>query len=91
MSLEFKFVENPELADDSASTGIYDLFAKALRARPGQWAEWPRPIRSRGTAAVHKSAIKRGTKKQFPKGEFEARLAATGTMLYVRYIGEVKA
>lgn len=54
-------------------------FFDALRARPGEWARWPRST-GRHTAA----AINAGRYRMAPRGEFEATCRAG--VIYVRAV-----
>jgi len=62
-------------------------FADALRAHPGMWAAWPRPV-ANSTAQTVGSYIRGGRYVSLPANEFEGRYR--GGVAYVRYVGHLK-
>lgn len=81
---DFKFVDAPP-PPQKGRNALYAAFREALRARPGEWAIWPREMKDRKIAQLTAGNINRGGTKSFPKDEFEAR--SSDNVVYVRYIG----
>ncbi|MCM6776240.1 hypothetical protein NDR87_18900 [Nocardia sp. CDC159] len=84
--VEFEFVDELPAKTGRGRDWLLDAFAEALKARPGQWARWPKPLMD-STAKTYVSAIGKGRLRPFPVGEFEA--VVRFDVLYVRYVGEV--
>lgn len=61
-------------------------FAAELRARPGEWARWPKVL-TENTLRVLPTQINKGRYVSFPAGEFEA--ATRDGIVYVRYTGGI--
>lgn len=84
---EFNFVGDSIAIPRKRTNPVLWEFAEALRARSGQWAEYPLPIESdtyRNNIASRISNRNRLAPKPFRDG-FEATSA--GGRLYVRHIG----
>ncbi len=81
---EFEFVAAPP-APDRGRNALYARFNEAVKARPGEWAKWPKELASRETAQRTAANLLRGNSPRWPRGEYEA--VSSGTNVYVRYIG----
>lgn len=82
---EFTFVDSPP-PPSRGRNGLYDAFRNALRARPGEWAVWPRELKNKATAWQTVGNINRGDGAWRPVGSFEAR--SSEAAVYVRFIGD---
>lgn len=77
-----EFIEelpDPRQRDHRVATDLL-AFADELRAKPGQWARWPRPYKS---AYSTSNNIRRGNYKALPPEKFGS--SVRGGVLYVRY------
>ena len=84
----FNFVEPSVVVNKRRPDPILLEFAEALRARPGEWAEWPVKITSYSYARAICSRITNGGKLApvlFREG-FEG--CCVKGVPYVRYVGE---
>lgn len=78
----FEFIDGPP--PTRKQPPVLHEFARALRARPMQWAIWPKKV-TVSTASTYASSIRLGFHNNFGRG-FEA--VARQDVLYVRYVGE---
>ncbi|WP_336819793.1 hypothetical protein [Gordonia sp. MMO-8] len=87
-STDIVFVSAPPTRDDARrSNRRYHEFAEALRARPGEWGQYPRQMQSTNSAATTAAKIARGIPNAFPitdAGRFDA--TSDGRTVYVRYL-----
>lgn len=81
---EFTFVDEPP-AQRHGRNGIYDAFRQALKARPGEWAIYPKEFATTSSATATVANLKRGNSSKYPRGEYEAR--SSQKVVYVRYTG----
>lgn len=80
----FEFVDAPPERARGRNE-LYRAFALALKARPGDWAKWPREFEKENVASATRRNIVAGKMANFPAGEFEA--TASKGVVYVRYVG----
>ena len=78
---------HPGLGRDMEFSATLFRFADAMRARPQQWAIWPRAL-ARRTAWNISTRIVTGRIPALPGHEFEGR--SVNGVAYVRYIGPVE-
>lgn len=79
------FVDELPPATGKANNRDLKEFAAELRANPGRWAKYPRPLATLSSASMTGSLIRNGRMASFSDGPFEAE-ARLGR-LYVRYPG----
>lgn len=63
--------EPPAEVVNGVRSGAYTELAAALRANPGKWAKMPGE-RTQGGASSTAQNVRRGSMKDFPKGQFDA-------------------
>lgn len=80
---EFEFVDSPP-PPSHGRNALYEAFRNALRARPGEWALYPREFKNQDSARCTTANINRGRMSTF-SGEYEAR--TSDCTVYVRYVG----
>ncbi|TDH48712.1 hypothetical protein E2F47_22715 [Mycobacterium eburneum] len=80
----FEFIEGEPPPPDHGRNAMYRAFADALRARPGDWAKWPREPKDANNARTLASNLNAGRLTTFATG-FEGR--ASGATVYARYVG----
>lgn len=84
MTAQYEFVDKIPGSPRGGRPVANKAFADALKARPGEWAVWPKPITAQ-TRKVYQQSIPRGILRAFHGGGFEA--ANRDGRLYVRYVG----
>jgi len=87
----FKFVDHlPAPAKSGRKPTILDAFAKALKANPGQWAEYPKKLTT-SSRYTYVTQINRGRsdRGQLTCGGFQA--SVRNQKLYVRAVANTVA
>lgn len=86
--VEFRFVDElPAVPSDRRGDPLLSEFADALRARPGEWAEYPYESRSNVGARSLAQRIKTGRGAEpFRHGDrYKFDACTRGGVVYVRY------
>lgn len=90
---DFQFVDLPKpqrgrTSGSFTQDALLNEFAAALKARPGEWAIWPKETtwRAAKRKADHINRPGQYTAVAFKGGDFKARVL--DGVLYVRYVGE---